>query len=62
MLRIKDSMNIFYKRVETQVDEEDQDYNIISHKFGYKSCFVRCLECPQYIFEQYVPIVASKAR
>ena len=59
-MRLKDSTNIFYKRVEVFINQEDQDYNLLSRKFGYKCCFIRDLSAQHFLFEQFVPILAKK--
>mmetsp|Transcript_33448 Transcript_33448/g.51361 ORF Transcript_33448/g.51361 Transcript_33448/m.51361 type:complete len:149 (+) Transcript_33448:5862-6308(+) len=55
-------MNMFYHRVEMLINEEDQDYNYLSHKFGYKCCFIRDLSEPSYVYESYIPILISKGQ
>jgi hypothetical protein len=41
MIRVKDSVNMFYKRVETIIDQNDADINELARKFGYKSVLMR---------------------
>ena len=41
MIRVKDSVNIFYKRVETILDVNDKDINELARQFGYKSVLMR---------------------
>jgi hypothetical protein len=41
MMRVKDSVNMFYKRIETLIDQNDNDINALARQFGYKSVLVR---------------------
>lgn len=59
MNRVKDSVNMFYKQIETLIDQEDHDINELARKFGYKSVFMRDA-ANKYIMEVYVPCVITK--
>ena len=57
---VKDSINLMYKKVESFIDEDDQDCNFLSRRFGYKCRFVRNPKQIQYLFETYTPIMMRK--
>jgi len=54
-MRIKDSMSMFYSRVETLIDPMDQDYNQIAHEFGYKCALVRDERQRHLLMEIFLP-------
>ena len=58
--RVKDSMSLYYKKIEVQINDDDQDYNNLSRVFGYKTSFVRSIRDRKYIMEIYVPIQRVK--
>ena len=58
--RVKDSMSLYYKKIEVQINDDDQDYNNLSRVFGYKTSFVRSIRDRRYIMEIYVPIQRLK--
>ena len=50
-----------YNRIENNADAFDQNFNKLTNKFGFKSCFVReppPFKCP--MMEIYVPILYKK--
>lgn len=57
---MKDSISLYYKRIESQINDDDQDYNNLSRVFGYKTCLVRSIRDKKYIMEIYVPVQAAK--
>ena len=59
MNRVKDSVNMFYKQIETLIDQDDHDINELARKFGYKSVLMRDAS-NKYIMEVYVPCVITK--
>ena len=44
------------------IDQDDQDYNYLAKRFGYKCRYMRDPKQIKYLFEMYVPIVMSKGR
>ena len=50
-------MNMIYKRVETLINKDDQDYNTIFHLFGYKCNYIRNQDSSRYLMEVYIPIL-----
>ena len=59
MKKVKDSISIYYKRIETLINQNDPDYNSLVQIFGYKSMIVRDDE-HKYMFEIYCPILIEK--
>lgn len=58
--RIKDSVSIFYKRIETLPDPDDPHYNELSKKyFGYKSSLIRS-KIDGQVMEMYQPKLIEK--
>jgi len=53
-------MSLYYKKIEVQINDDDQDYNNLSRVFGYKTSFVRSIRDRRYIMEIYVPIQRLK--
>lgn len=56
MHKVKDSINLMYKRVEALCDHDDQDYNYLARTFAYKCQFIRDPQRVKYLFEIFVPI------
>lgn len=62
VLNVKDSMNLFYNRIETAIDEDDQRLNILSHSFGFKSKMIISDKDSTSIFEIFLPILVRKGK
>ena len=61
MVRIKDSISIFYKRIEMIINPDDLDYNGMCRMFGYKSCLIKN-NSGDHIMEVFRPILYEKGK
>ena len=59
---IKDSINVFYKGIDTYLDQENADYNLLLKRHGFKSQFVRDPKDVRFLMEVYKPVVYRKAK
>ena len=59
MMKCKDGVTLFYKRIETMIWKEDPRYQNLETIFGYKSQFVRDSD-HKYVFEVYRPVLIQK--
>ena len=62
MEKVKDSINLMYSRVETLIDQDDQDYNYLAKTQGYKCQFIRDPKMIKFLFEIYYPINKNKGK
>jgi hypothetical protein len=60
--KIKDSLNLFYKRVETIIDISDPHYNKLSKvHFGHKCQLFRDIDDLRFVTEVFVPTLKTSA-
>lgn len=59
---VKDSINLMYRKVETLIDQDDQDYNYLAKSFGYKCRYVRNPNQIKFLFETFIPIYFKKGK
>ena len=58
--KVKDKNSLYYHRIDVIIDEEDQDYNDLSRKFGYKCQIIKDFTHRKYAMEVYMPILKKR--
>ena len=58
--KVKDKHSLYYYRIDTIIDEDDQDYNDLSRKFGYKSQLIKDPIYQKFAMEVFMPILKKK--
>ena len=53
-------MNLMYKGIEIDIDEDDQTLKHLNKRFGFKCQYVRDPKNIKYLLEVFVPIVRMK--